>query len=334
MARMIHRRTAITTAIAGAALAAPMLARRGWAGDSYPTGKTRRIVVPFAAGGTADCLGRVVAQILAESTSSTFVIENRTGAGGNVSAEIVARAPPDGQTLLLGTVGTAVTNQYLYKFVPYDSEWSFTPIALVGEVTNVIVVHPTFPASTLKEFVEYCKGLGPGKVSYGSPAVGGTGHLSMEYLQGRAGIKLRHVAYGSRSRMIKDLLAGHILVAMDNLPPYLRHVQSGVLRALAVSSAGRWFAAPDVPSIAEQGYPGFEAALWWYIAAPAGMRRDLAKSLSVEIVKGIRSERTIKKIRESGASELLGDSEDLARHIMAERIKWKGVIDAARLEPQ
>ena len=190
MARMIHRRTAIARAIAGAVLAAPMHVRHGWAGDSYPTSKTRRIVVPFAAGGTADCLGRVIAQILAESTSSSFVIENRTGAGGNVSAEIVAKAAPDGRTLLLGTLGTAVTNQYLYKYVPYDSEWSFTPIALVGEVTNVIVVHPTFPASTLKEFVDYCKGQGPDKVSYGSPAVGGAGHLSMEYLQGHAGIKL------------------------------------------------------------------------------------------------------------------------------------------------
>jgi tripartite-type tricarboxylate transporter receptor subunit TctC len=334
MARIIRRRTAIATAIAGAALAAPMLARRGWGGDSYPNSKTRRIVVPFAAGGTADCLGRVVAQILAESTSSTFVIENRTGAGGNVSAEIVAKAAPDGQTLLLGTLGTAVTNQYLYKYVPYDSEWSFTPIALVGEVTNVVVVHPTFPAGTLGEFVDLCKKRGSDKISYGSPAVGGAGHLSMEYLQGHAGIKLKHVPYVSRSRMIKDLLAGHILIAMDNLPPYLRHIQSGVLRALGVSSARRWFAAPDVPSIAEQGFPGFESTLWWYIAAPAGMRLELAKKLSDEIVRGIRSEAAIKRIRESGAAELPGNTEDLARHILAERIKWRRVIDAAKLEPQ
>src|SRR5260370_4062981 len=155
------------------------------------------MVGAFAAGGTAGCLGRVVAQILAESTSSTFVIENRTGAGGNVSAEIVAKALPDGQTLLLGTVGTAVTNQYVYKYVPYDSDWSFTPIALVGEVTNVIVVHPTLPAGTLREFVEYCKGQGPDKVRYGSPAVGGAGHLSIDALQGHARIKLLPVAYYS-----------------------------------------------------------------------------------------------------------------------------------------
>ena len=331
MAKVIHRRTVIAAGIAGGVLAAP---RHGWAKGSYPTHKTKRIVVPFAAGGTADCLGRVVAQILTESMSSTFVVENWTGAGGNLSAEIVAKAAPDGQTLLLGTVGTAVTNQYLYKNISYDSEWSFAPVALVAEVTNVVVVHPSFPASTLREFVEYCKGRGLDKVSYGSPGVGGTGHLTMEYLQAQAGIRLKHVAYGSRSEMIRDLLAGHILVAMDNLPAFLRHIRSGALRALCVSSTRRWFAAPDVPTIAEQGYPDFEAALWWYIAAPAGIRLELARKLSDEIVKGIGSEGAIRKIRDSGASERPGNAEDLARHIAAERIKWKQVIEAAKLEPQ
>ena len=331
MAKTIHRRTVIATAIAGGALAAPMPA---WAKGSYPTHKARRIVVPFAAGGTADCLGRLVAQILTESMSSTFVTENWTGAGGNLSAEIVAKAPPDGQTLLLGTVGTAVTNQYLYKNISYDSEWSFAPVALVAEVTNVLVVHPTFPASTLKELVEHCQGQRPGKVSYGSPGAAGIGHLAMEYLQSQAGVRLRHVAYGSRSEMIRDLLTGHILVAMDNLPPYLRHIRSGALRALGVSSAGRWFAAPDVPSIAEQGYPDFEAALWWYIAAPAGTRLEVVKQLSGEIVKGIKSETAIKKIRDAGALERPGSAEDLAKHMVAERSKWKHVIEAAKLEPQ
>jgi tripartite-type tricarboxylate transporter receptor subunit TctC len=331
VAKIIHRRTVIAAGIAGGVLAAP---RHGWAKGSYPTHKTKRIVVPFAAGGTADCLGRVVAQILTESMSSTFVVENWTGAGGNLSAEIVAKAAPDGQTLLLGTVGTAVTNNYLYKNISYDCEWSFAPVALVAEVTNVVVVHPSFPAGTLREFVEYCKGRGLDKVSYGSPGAGGTGHLAMEYLQGQAGIRLKHVAYDSRSLMIKDLLAGRILVAMDNLPPYLRHIQSGVLQALGVSSARQWFAAPDVPSIAEQGYPDFEAALWWYIAAPAGTRLELVKKLSDEIVKGIKSETAIRKIRESGASERPGNTEDLAKHITAERIKWKKVIEAAKLEPQ
>ncbi len=334
MTKLIRRRVAIVTGLTAAGLAAPMLARHGWAQSAYPGGKTVRVVVPFAAGGTTDILGRVVAQLLTESMGGTFVVDNKTGAGGNVGAELVAKSPPDGMTLLLGTVGTAVTNQYLYKTMPYDSVKSFAAVALVGEVANVLAVHPSFPAKTVKEFVDYCKAQGPNKVSYGSPAVGGTGHLAMEYLSSLAGIKLEHVVYRGSSLVMKDLLAGHILTTMDNLPPYLQHLQSGGLRALGVSSAKRWFAAPDVPTIAEQGYAGFDAAPWWYVAAPAGTPPEIVKKLSDEIVKGLKSEAVIKKIRDAGASELTGDAEALSKHMVAENAKWKKVIDAAKLEPQ
>lgn len=330
MAKMIRRRTAIATTIAGA-LAAPL---QCWAKGTYPAEPASRIVVPFAAGGTADCLGRLVAQIINESTGSAFVIENWSGAGGNLSAEIVAKARPDGRTLLLGTVGTAVTNQYLYRNISYDCESSFAPVALVAEVTNILVVHPTFPARTFAEFVDYCRQQGCDELGYGSPGMGATGHLTMEYLQGQAGIKLRHVAYANRSRMIKDLLAGNISIAMDNLPTYLRHARSGALRALAVSSPERWFAAPDVPSIAEHGYPDFEASLWWYVAAPAGTRPQLVKTLADKIVQGLKSESVVRQIRECGAFERVGNTEELARHIGAERTKWKKVIEAANLKPQ
>ena len=329
MTKTLRRRTAM-----GAVLATPFLARHGWAQAAYPGGRTVRIVVPFAAGGTTDILGRIVAQILTDQLGGTFVDDNKTGAGGNVGAELVAKSPPDGMTLLLGTVGTAGTNQYLYKTMPYDSVKSFAPVALVGEVANVLAVHPSFPAKTLKEFVDYCKAQGPNKVSYGSPAVGGTGHLAMEYLSSLTGIKLEHVVYRGSSLVMKDLLAGHILTTMDNLPPYLQHIQSGGLRALGVSSAKRWFAAPDVPTIAEQGYAGFDAAPWWYVAAPAGTPPEIVSRLSAEVVKGIRSEATIKKIRDAGASELPGDAEALTRHMVAENAKWKKVIEAAKLEPQ
>lgn len=331
MTRIIRRRTAIATAIAAGALAGPM---RGWAKGSYPPEPAQRLVVPFAAGGTADCLARIVAQLLNESTSSTFVIENRTGAGGNLSAEIVAKARPDGRTLLLGTVNTAVTNQFLYRNIAYDCESSFTPVALVAEVPNILVVHPTFPAATFAEFVHYCKERGSDELAYGSPGLGATGHLTMEYLQSQAGIRLRHVAYGSRSRMIRDLLAGNVQIVMDNLPTYLWHARSGALRALAVSSTERWSTAPDVPSIAEHGYPDFEASLWWYVAAPAGTRLELVKKLSDKIVQGLRSEAAVRKVRESGASERPGNAEELTRHIGAERAKWKKVIETAQLKPQ
>lgn len=338
MTKMIRRRTAIASTLAAGALAAPMLARHGWAqsagASAYPGGKTVRVVVPFAPGGTTDILGRIVAQILTESMGGTFVVDNKTGAGGNVGAELVAKSAPDGMTLLLGTVGTAVTNQYLYKTMPYDSVKSFAPVALVGEVANVLAVHPSFPAKSLKEFVAYCKAQGPNKVSYGSPAVGGTGHLAMEYLSSLAGIKLEHVVYRGSSLVMKDLLAGHILTTMDNLPPYLQHIQSGALRALGVSSAKRWFAAPDVPTIAEQGFTGFDAAPWWYVAAPAGTPPEIVSRLSAEIVKGTKSEAVIKKIRDAGASELSGGAEALTKQMVAENAKWKKVIEAAKLEPQ
>ena len=330
----IHRRKVLEGAGLVVTLSAsPMVARHGWAQSAYPN-KQIRLVVPFAAAGTTDILGRIVAQHLTEAWGQQVIVDNKTGAGGNVGAELVAKAPPDGYTLLMGTVGTAVTNQYLYKTMPYDSVKSFAPVAMVGEVANALTVHPSFPAKTLKEFIDYCKAQGPNKVSYGSPAVGGTGHLAMEYLQSLAGIKIEHVVYRGSSLVMKDLLAGHVLVTMDNLPPYLQHLQSGALRALGVSSAKRWFAAPDVPTIAEQGYPGFDAAPWWYVAVPAGTPPEIVKKISDEVVKAIKSPAVIKKIRDAGASELPGTADDLVKHMLAENVKWKKVIDAAKLEPQ
>jgi tripartite-type tricarboxylate transporter receptor subunit TctC len=331
MSNAIQRRTAITGLLAGA-LALPV--RYSRAQGVFPGDESARIVVPFAPGGTTDIVAHVVAQILAASTGSPFVVDHRTGADGDVGAEMVARAAPDGRTLLLGHVGIAVTNQYVHKYVPYDSVESFAPVALVGEVANVLMVHPTFPCRSLKELVEHCKAQGPGKVSYGSPAVGSAGHLAMEYLQSLAGIKLAHIAYRSQSRMMKDLLAGRLLVAMDNLPNYLHHLQSGALRALAVSSAKRWFAAPDIPTVAEQGYGDFDATLWWYVAAPAGIRVELVRKLSLAIVRGIRSEAMARKIRDIGVLEHPSCPENLAMYMAAENAKWKKVIAAARLEPQ
>jgi tripartite-type tricarboxylate transporter receptor subunit TctC len=329
MSKIIHRRTML----AATALAAPMLARAGWAQGAYPS-KSIRMVVPFAPGGTTDLLGRIVAQHLADAWGANVVVENKTGAGGNIGAEVVAKSPPDGYTLLLGTTGTAVTNQFLDKNMSYDSTKSFAPVALVGEVANVLAVIKNFPAQTLQEYVEYCKAQGPNKVSFGSPAIGGTGHLAMEYFQSLAGFKVEHVVYRGSSLVLQDLLAGNIPSTMDNLPPYLQHIQSGALRALGVSSLKRWFAAPDVPTIAEQGYPGFDAAPWWYVAAPAGTPPEIVNKLSAEIVKGCKSEAVIKRMRDAGASELPGTAEELAKQMVTETAKWKKVVDAAGLVPQ
>ena len=307
-----------------AGVAAPMLARQGWAQGSYPN-KQIRMVVPFAAAGTTDLLGRIVAQYLSEAWGQQVIVDNKTGAGGNVGAELVAKAPPDGYTLLLGTVGTAVTNQYLYKNMPYDSAKSFAPVALVGEVANVLAVHPSFPAKTLKEFIDYCKAQGPNKVSYGSPAVGGTGHLAMEYLSELAGFRLEHVTYRGSSLVMKDLLAGHILTTMDNLPPYLQHIQSGALRALGVSSSKRWFSAPDVPTIAEQGYKGFESVGWIGLCAPAKTPAAILDKLNAEVKKMLAAPDVKVKMADLAFTPVGDSRAEFAAWIKAEIAKWSKI---------
>jgi tripartite-type tricarboxylate transporter receptor subunit TctC len=171
-------------------------------------------------------------------------------------------------------------------------------------------------------------------VSFGSPAVGGTGHLAMEYFESLAGFKVEHVVYRGSSLVLQDLLAGNIPSTMDNLPPYLPHINTGALKALGVSSSKRWFALPDVPTIAEQGFDGFDAAPWWYVAAPAGTPKEIVQKLSDELVKGGKLPATVKKIRDAGASDLIGNADDLAAQIKRETVKWKKVVEAAKLEPQ
>ena len=327
MAKNFGRRT-----FAAGAIAAPLIARQSWA-QAYPS-KPIRMIVPFAPAGTTDLLGRIAAEHLQNVWGANVVVENKSGAGGNIGAELVAKAPPDGYTLLLGTVGTAVTNQFLYKKMPYDTATAFAPVALFGEVANVLAVNKSMPVNTAKEYVEYCKKQGPGKVSFGSPAIGGTGHLAMEYFQALAGFKVEHIVYRGSSLVLQDLLAGNIPSTMDNLPPYLPHINSGALKALGVSSSKRWFALPDVPTIAEQGFDGFDAAPWWYVAAPAGTPKEIVQKLSDELVKGGKSPAVIKKIRDTGASDLIGTADELAEQIKRETIKWKKVVEAAKLEAQ
>jgi tripartite-type tricarboxylate transporter receptor subunit TctC len=310
-----------------------MLARHGWAADTYPN-RPIRMVVAFAPGGTTDLLGRIAAQHLTEAFGQQVIVENKSGAGGNIGGEFVAKAAPDGYTLLLGTVGNAVTNQLLYKNIQYDSVKSFAPVAIFGEVANVLAVHPSMPVNNAKEYAEFCKQQGPDKVSFGSPAVGGTGHLAMEYFQALAGFHVEHIVYRGSSLVVKDLLAGHIPSTMDNLPPYLNHIHKGALKALGISSSKRWFALPDVPTIAEQGYPGFDASPWWCVMAPAATPAEIVKKLSEELVVASKSPEVIKRIRDAGAAELGGDSEALRQKMIAENVKWKKVIAAAKLEPQ
>lgn len=349
MTSLLSRRTLLSTAVVAGTAGAMAFPRGVGHADVPPSPRDplgshmpSRIVVPFAAGGTADILARVVADILSARMGTPFTVENRAEAGGAFSSEIVARAAPDGRTLLMGTLCTAVTNQYLQKYLPYDSTESFAPVALVGEMANVLVVNRNFPARTLQEFVDHCKRVGAYKVAYTSGGPGSAGHLAMEYLQSRAEVRLAHAApgpqgapqSGSRARLLQELLAGRVTVAMDSLPTYLNQIGSGQLRALCVTSANRCFVAPEIPTVAEQGFGAFDATQWWYVAVPAGTRRDYVAALSEAIVAGLGQRSAVARIRGVGVQERPGTSEDLFLHIAAENMKWKNVIASAGLVPQ
>jgi tripartite-type tricarboxylate transporter receptor subunit TctC len=295
--------------------------------------KPVRLVVGFTAGSATDVSGRLFAQKFHELWGQPVVVENVAGNSGAIGVDRVAKAAPDGYTLLLGTVGSAVTNQFLYKTMPFDTATAFTNIALVGEVANVLAVHPGVEAKNLQEYIALAKAK-PGQMNYGSPAIGGTGHLAMEYLQARTGMKLEHIVYRGSSLVLQDLLAGSIPSTMDNLPAYIPHIKTGKVRALGVSTAKRWFAMPDIPTIAEQGVEGYDAAPWWYVSGPAGLPADIVKKLSDEIVKGVGSPDVEKRIKDAGLAPIIGGSEALTKHIASETVKWKKVADAAGLKPQ
>jgi tripartite-type tricarboxylate transporter receptor subunit TctC len=325
------KRRAVIAAGAGL-LAAPALVRGSLAQGAYPD-KQIKIIVAFAPGGATDILARIVADHLSKAWNTQVIVDNKAGAGGNLGSDLVAKAAPDGYTLLLGTVGSAVTNQFLYKTMPFDTATAFTNIALVGEVANVLAVHPGVEAKNLQEYIALAKAK-PGQMNYGSPAIGGTGHLAMEYLQARTGMKLEHIVYRGSSLVLQDLLAGSIPSTMDNLPAYIPHIKTGKVRALGVSTAKRWFAMPDIPTIAEQGVEGYDAAPWWYVSGPAGLPADIVKKLSDEIVKGVGSPDVEKRIKDAGLAPIIGGSEALTKHIASETVKWKKVADAAGLKPQ
>jgi tripartite-type tricarboxylate transporter receptor subunit TctC len=327
MSNMLRRRAVLAGGLLAASFGAAARAQ------SWPD-RPIRLIVPFAAGGTTDILGRIVAEHLGETWGQPVLVDNKAGAAGNIGAEAAARATPDGYTLMFAPVGIAVVNQYLYKNPGYDALRSFTPIALVGEVANVLVVHPSFPVKTFAEFIAYGKAKAPERISFGSPSLGGTGHLGMELVSLHTGLKFEHVVYKGSGPVVKDLIVGHIPCAMDNLPPYLPHIQSGALRALAVTSSKRWFAAPDIPTFGELGYPDLEAAPWWYIAAPAGTPPAIVKKIGDEVVRGCGREAVIRRMHAAGVTEAPGNAEVLAKRWVAEDAKWRKTIEAAGLDKQ
>jgi tripartite-type tricarboxylate transporter receptor subunit TctC len=307
---------------AGALLAAFALLAHAQA--PFPS-KPIRIVVPFPAGGTTDILARAVAQKLTDTLGQTVVVDNRPGAAGNIGAELVAKSPPDGYTLLMGTVGTHAINASLYAKMPYDHVKDFAPVILVAGVPNVLVVHPSVPANNVQELIAYIK-ANPGKVNFASSGSGTSIHLAGELFKTMAGLSMTHVPYKGSAPAVTDLIGGQVQLMFDNLPSALPQIKAGKLRALAVTSAQRASALPDVPTVAEAGLPGFDATSWFGLLAPAGTPKDVVAKLNAEVAKWLASTEAREKLAAQGAIAAGQSPEDFTRHIAAETAKWQKVV--------
>jgi len=303
-----------------ACVAAPLAHAQG----AYPT-RSVRLVVPFPPGGTTDSLARAAAQKLTEAWGQQVIVDNRPGAGGNIGAELVAHAPPDGYTLLMGTVGTHAINASLYSKMPYDHVKDFAPIILVAVVPNVLVVNPSLPVNSVQELIAYGK-ANPGKLNFASSGNGTSIHLSGELFKSLTGVQMTHVPYKGSALALTDLVGGQVQLMFDNLPYSLAFIKAGKLKALAVTSTTRAVALPDVPTMVEAGVPGFEASAWFGILAPAGTPRDVVMRTNTEVVKWLASPDAREKLAAQGAIAAGGSPEDFARHIAAETAKWAKVV--------
>lgn len=301
-----------------------------WA-QAYPT-KPIRIVVPFPAGGTSDILSRAIGQKLTEEWKQPIIVDNRPGASANIGAEIVVKSPPDGYTLLAASTIHTI-NPSLYSKLAYDPVRDFTPITLLATTSQVLAVHPSVPVKTVKEFIAYAKKR-PGELHYSSAGNGSQPHLTAELFKSRTGINIVHVPYKGAPPAMTDLLAGHVALTFATSPSAVPHVRSGKLRALAVSTAKRINALPDVPTIDEAGVPGFEASGANGLVGPAGMPVAIVEKLNAAVVRIVKEPAMSKYLSEQGADPFTTTPAEYAAYIKSEVAKWaKAVKDSgARID--
>lgn len=293
-------------------------------GGAWPT-RPVRIVVTFPAGGAPDTLARVLADKWA-ALGQPVTVENKPGAGGNIGADFVAKAAGDGHTLVVGTVGTHAINPALYAKMPYDHVKDFTPITFLASTPNLLVVNKDVPASNVKEVIALARKQ---PLSFGSSGSGTSIHLSGELFNTMAGVKMQHIPYKGRAQAIPDLLGGRIHMIFDNMPSALPLVKSGELKAIAVTSASRSPAAPDIPTIAESGLPGFEATSWFALLASPGVPRDVQMRIHAETLKVLALPDVKAKLAGLGLETAPGTPEALAAIIGKETAKWDKVVKAS-----
>jgi len=295
--------------------------------DSYPN-RSITMVVAFPAAGTTDILARLIGQKLTDKFKQTVVVENRPGAGGNIGTAFVAKAAPDGYTIIMGTIGTQSINPSLYKKMPYDAAKDFAPITRAAMVPNLLVVNKDAPFNTLPEMMAYDK-ANPGKLTYGSSGNGTTLHLSGELFNLMSGSKITHIPYKGSTPAVADLMGGQISMIFDNMPSVIQQVKSGRLKALAVTSAQRNPQLPEIPTIQEVGVVGYEVWSWFGLLAPAATPKPIVDKLNASIVDIIKQPDVQAKIIELGAVPVPETSAEFGAFIEAETLKWAKVIKEA-----
>ncbi|HEV7821706.1 MAG TPA: tripartite tricarboxylate transporter substrate binding protein [Burkholderiales bacterium] len=292
--------------------------------------KPIRMVVPFGAGSNSDLLARTVAVRMAEHFGQQVVVDNRPGAGGNIGTDLVAKAPPDGYTIVLGAASVLAINQSLYSQMPYDSNTAFAPITNMVKTTNVLIVTPALPVKTVNELIAFGK-ANPGKLTYASAGAGGTIHLSAELFKSMTGITMEHIAYKSSPLAHIDMISGQVHAMFDAMPTALPQVKANRLRAVAVTTAKRSPQLPDVPTVAES-LPGFEAAGWFGFAAPARTPKEVVVILNKEIVRILALPEVKERLIAQGAEPVGDTPEQFAQYIKSEAAKWGKVIKTLNLK--
>jgi tripartite-type tricarboxylate transporter receptor subunit TctC len=289
----------------------------------YPN-KPVRVVVAFTAGGTTDMIARGVSQQLADKLKQSFVIDNKPGGGGNIGTEFVVRAPPDGYTLIVNTVGPMTVNPTLYKKLAYNPLTDLVPVVMIADVPNVLVVHPSVPATTLDDFTTYAKGS-PGQLNYGSTGIGTSSHLSGFMLARRSGFEATHVPYKGVDAL-NDLLAGRLQFMFATIPSVIQHIQAGRLRAIAVTSKTRSRSLPDIPTVAERGFPGFQAGSWMAVFAPKGTPDAVIATLNKAVNEIIAVPAMQAQMIREGADPVGGTPAMLGQFTQKEFEKWRAVV--------
>jgi tripartite-type tricarboxylate transporter receptor subunit TctC len=298
--------------------------------QTYPV-KPIRLVVPFAPGGSSSIVARAVAAEMEKGLGQPIIIDNKGGGGGNVAMHEVARSDPDGYTLIIGHVGSLAMNPFMYDKLPYDVDKDFLPVSLLAIVPAIFVVHESVPAKNLREFVALAK-KEPGKLYYGSAGNGSAGHLAMEYLKQATGIDIQHVPYKGTGPNVIDLVAGRTQAASAGTPPLMPHVKAGKLRVIAVGTSTRLSTLPDVGTVAEQGYPGFETSQWYGLNAPAKTPEAIIQRLSMEAAKAARSPEVLKRFAADDAEGVGSTPAAYAAYVKKEQERWSKVVRAAKIK--